>query len=246
MRIESVWFGGGIYERMARVFLATAQQWCPDWQINLRNVDVRDLDRHPRALPSHVANTQKMEEWNDIVQRAPNGSRLLLIDADTFFTRGITDVWRTRFDIAYTTKESRFPFNSGVVFVRANPRAKAFFRAWAEINREMLLDARSHSPWRQKYGGINQAAFGRMLESEAAEALNIVGLPCQEWNCEDASWAAFDPAVTRIVHVKSALRRAIFNGCPLSARKWGVRPLVDLWCQIEAEEVACPSTPLAS
>jgi len=246
MRIESVWFGSGIYERMARVFLATAHRHCPDWQINLRNVDVRDLDRHPRALPSHVANTQKMEEWNDIVQRAPNGSRLLLIDADTFFTRGITDVWRMRFDIAYTTKESRFPFNSGVVFVRANPRVKAFFRAWAEINREMLLDARSHAPWRRKYGGINQAAFGRMLESDAATMVQVIGLPCQEWNCEDSSWASFSPERTRIVHVKSALRRAIFSGCPLSARKWGVRPLVDLWCQIEAEEVACPSTLLAS
>lgn len=235
MRIESVWFGNGIYERMARVFLATAQQWCPDWQINLRNVDVRSLDRHPRALTSHVANTQKMEEWNDIVQRAPNGSRLLLVDADTFFTRGITDVWRTRFDIAYTTKESRFPFNSGVVFVRVSPQVKAFFEVWAEENRAMLVDASRHAPWRRKYGGINQAAFGRMLKSEAAEVLNIVGLPCQEWNCEDSSWVDFDPERTRIVHVKSALRRAIFSGCVLSARKPGVAALAELWRQHEAE-----------
>ena len=234
MRIESIWFGNGIYERMARVFLATAQQHCPDWKINLRNVGVRDLDRHPRALISHVANTQKMEEWNEIVQRAPNGSRLLLVDADTFFTRGITDVWRTRFDIAYTVKDSRFPFNSGVVFVRANLRVKAFFRAWTEINSEMLLDARSHSPWRQKYGGINQAAFGRMLESDAARKVRIIGLPCQEWNCEDSSWANFDPERTRIVHVKSALRRAIFSGCVLSARKPGVAAMADLWRQHEA------------
>ena len=247
MRIESVWFGSGIYERMARVFLATAHRHCPDWQINLRQIDEVDLPRHRAALPSHAANTQKMEAWNAIVQGSADGERILLIDSDTFFVNSVSDVWEREFDIAYTVKEeSRFPFNSGVVFVRVSPQVKAFFEAWAEENRAMLVDASRHSPWRHRYGGINQAAFGRMLKSEAAEALNIVGLPCQEWNCEDASWASFDPAVTRIVHVKSALRRAIFNGCPLSACKWGVKPLVDLWCQIEAEEVACPSTPLAS
>lgn len=234
MRIESLWFGSGKYERMARVFLATARQHCPDWRINLRQVNVMDLKHHSMAAQSHIANTQKMEEWNAIVQGAADGERILLIDSDTFFVRGISDVWDREFDLAYTVKESRFPFNSGVVFVRVSPLVKAFFAQWAAVNREMLLDARVHSSWRHMYGGINQAAFGRMLGTDEAKAIHILGLPCQEWNCEDASWRAFDPAVTRIVHVKSELRRAIFDKRRVPPRNPGVPPLAKLWERIEA------------
>lgn len=232
--IYSIWFGDGMYERMAKVFEYTAKKHCPNWDINVDHVEPVELEHHNMALPSHVANTQKMEAWNRVVQGAENGKRILLVDSDTFFTNGIDDIWEKDFDICYTSKKtSRFPFNSGVIFIRVSDKVKDFFNEWAEVNRNMLKNAKKHQPWRAKYGGINQAAFGWMLRSEEAKRLNIADVPCREWNCEDSSWASFDPNETRIVHVKSDLRRAIFRRGRQD--RHGVADLVKLWKSIEQE-----------
>lgn len=223
-----------MYERMANVFEYTARQHCPNWDINVDHVDPVELEHHNMALPSHVANTQKMEAWNRVVQEEENGKRILLVDTDTFFTNGIDDIWDLDFDICYTSKKvSRFPFNSGVVFVRVSDKVKDFFEEWAAVNRDMLRNARKHQPWRAQYGGINQAAFGQMLMSAQAARLHVRDIPCQIWNCEDSSWGTFDPHTTRIVHVKSELRRYIFRG-PRKVRE-GVPELAALWHSIEEE-----------
>lgn len=232
-RLEAPWFGGSeAFVRMARVLDYTARVHCPEWVVNVSHVPVQPLQAHDRAKDSHVQNTQKMEQWNAIVQGAADGERILLMDADTFITRPLYDVWEREFDLAYTSKDSRFPFNSGVMFLRVSAATKAFFEAWAAVNREMLTTASIHAPWRERFGGINQAAFGRMLES--GPSIDIAELPCREWNCEDSAWAHFDPEVTRIVHVKSALRRYLF---PRHVRlaKPGVPELAELWTALERE-----------
>ena len=55
--------------------------------------------------------------------------------------------------MAYTTKPSRFPFNSGVVFVRTTAATKRFIEAWRAENLRMLSDSRYHQTWRRQYGG---------------------------------------------------------------------------------------------
>lgn len=237
-RIEAVWFGDGKYERMAQVFAATARRHCPGWDLNLRKVDALDLHAHRSASQGHVSNTQKLEDWNAIVQAAPDGARILLIDADTFFTNPIDDIWEQDFDLAYTVKRSQFPFNLGVIFVRVSDHTRTFFTAWTEQNRRMLLHKVIHRQYRSRFGGINQASFGRVLETQAALAVNLLGIPCSEWNCEDSAWSMFDPADTRIVHVKSALRRAIFDSSKEDMAKPGVARLVEMWRGLEAETVA--------
>lgn len=64
--------------------------------------------------------------------------------------------------------------------------------------------------------------------------MNLLGIPCVEWNCEDSAWESFDPRKTRIVHVKSALRRAIFDRNAEDMAKPGVARLVEMWKDIEA------------
>lgn len=233
-RIEAIWFGNGIYERMAKVFLATATAHCPNWRVNLRRVDRVHLERHRFANDSHADNTQKMEQWNATVQNSRDGDRILLVDADTFFVNPIDDIWGREFDIAYTVKQAKFPFNSGVMFVRVTETTKAFFSDWAEENRRMLASSGAHAPWRRKYGGINQAAFGKMLKSPSAKSMSILAIPCREWNCEDSSWAAFDRDTTRIIHVKGALRRALFERRYTDLRRPGIAALVALWEEMES------------
>lgn len=113
--------------------------------------------------------------------------------------------------------------------------ARAFFAAWTAENRHMLQKKAVHRLYRSRFGGINQASFGRTLETDAVRGVNLLGIPCVEWNCEDSAWESFDPRKTRIVHVKSALRRAIFEPNAEDLSRPGVSRLVEMWKQLEAE-----------
>jgi hypothetical protein len=249
-RLVSFVFGESIYDRLARVLRHTARMHCPHWDVHIARVapathDPRDGQVLVSALgkASYLANTQKMLAWASVVEQAPDGLPLVLIDCDTFLTGPLDAVWDFSFDFAYTVKvpgwqqipqeawHPRIPFNSGVVFCRVSERVREFFRAWRDENLTMLRDRDHHRLWRNTYGGINQAALGRAMQSGWLRALHVHELPCQIWNCEDANWAKFGPE-TRIVHVKSALRLAIRGDGPALD---SFRPLVSLWRRLEAE-----------
>lgn len=227
--LYACYFGAGLqrqWPRLAHVLTATARQHCPDWTVWVESLPSPKAVL--RATPGHVANTHKLDRWCEMVTSAPDGARVLLIDADTVILRSLDPIWEQLFDVAYTIRPvpSRFPINAGVVAVRVNARSRAFVTAWRDENRRMLADPARHLPWRKKFGGINQSALGAVLASKATRELGLTQLPCAEWNCEDSTWSAFDPAVTRILHVKSQLRLAIFQGVSGAAR-W--KPLVALW-----------------
>jgi hypothetical protein len=233
-RLVAHWFGDNpIFERMARVLEFSARKNSPEWSIEVERVNPA-----PRVSPlgnaSHATNTQKMDQWNGVVQAADDDDRILLIDADTMVLLPLDPVWHLEFDLAYTAKDSRFPFNSGVVFLRVNARTRQFAAAWQEENARLLNTPAVHLEWRRRYGGVNQAALGAMLTRGIVEELGlaVAKIPCAEWNCEDSTWTAFDPERTRIVHVKSALRRGVFGIGPATPR---LRRLVRIWRLLERE-----------
>lgn len=240
-RLEACYFGEdrtGQWSRLAAVLRATAAAHCATWNINVRHIQPK---RHRSAAlrPSNVANTQKLEEWCRLVAEAPDGQPLLLIDADTVILRPLDDLWAKPFDLAYTVKPgARFPFNGGVLPVRVSPAVRAFFQTWWTENLRMLRDTAYHGPFRKRYGGLNQAAFGALLERGGCTDLQLLTLPCQEWNCEDATWRYFEPATTRILHIKDGLeqanlRKAIFDAKP-ALPPAHVAALAARWLAIEA------------
>ncbi len=230
-RLEACYFnagGDGRWERLARVLRATAHRHCPAWRISVRDVPASLIERGKRG---EACNTAKLEHWNNLVQTSPDGDRLLLIDADTFVVRPLEDIWDRPFDFAYTKRLSMFPLNGGVVFCRVSAKVRDFFARWTTENRR-LIETKSDQPqqWRRDYGGVNQASLAAILPEPIG--LEVVALPCAEWNCEDTSWAGFDPAVTRIVHVKSALRVACLESQPIPAH---LAELAKLWKSIDRE-----------
>ena len=230
-RFESVWFHGDShqYSRLARVLEHTVREHCPGWYVNVTEVEPTAV-RGPSGTQSHADNSWKLGHWARFVVEAPDGARLLLTDVDMFVTRDLDPLWDVDFDIAYTVRpaDCRLPLNGGVVAVRVSPMTRAFMEAWLATDRQFLADPEEHRPWRKKFGGMNQASFGRMLASPGG--VKFAALPCLEWNCEDSSWVDFDPEVTRIVHVKSALRMAVFGIGP-RARK--VKPLARMWSDLD-------------
>lgn len=218
----------GDWEQLAGVLRHTAHRHCPDWEIRVEHIEPTEM-YSSLGVPVHVFNTQKMEHWNRSVQELADGDVALLIDADTAILRPLDDVWDLDFDVAYTARPDgcRFPFNSGVVFLRVTEATKAFVQAWWEENARMLIDGTRHQWWNHKYGGINQASLGYAIEKQDSWGADLLALPCREWNCEDSTWAQFDET-TRIVHFKSALRSAI-TGNKAGLMVAGVPPLAELW-----------------
>lgn len=237
--LAAAYFGtaavGDQYGRLARVLEYTAGVHCPEWAIRVERLRAPTHYRSALNLPSHVTNSQKLEWWAGVVAAAEDGDRVLLIDADMMIVRPLDDVWDRPFDLAYTYRESgRLPLNGGVVFVRVSPATRRFVDRWFAVNQKFLANANDHRHWRTKYAGINQAAFGYMLERERDPDLAIAKLTCHEWNSENTTWAKFDPAVTRIVHLKSGLRRALFGmpGRPEYKR------LIAIWHELEKQATA--------
>lgn len=229
-QLYACYFGAGLrdqWPRLARVLAHTAAQHCPGWTVQIEAI-ARPRPQG-RVSAGYIDNTHKLDRWDAVAAAASDGTQLLLMDADTIILRPLDSVWALPFDVAYTVRPatSRFPLNAGVIFLRVSDRTRAFLRAWRDENRAMLQDAARHQPWRKRCGGINQAALGAVLASSTSTAdVAIARLPCAEWNCEDSTWPAFDPAVTRILHIKSQLRLAVFHGVSGVAR-W--KQLVALW-----------------
>jgi hypothetical protein len=240
-RLESTYFGdeGSDYARMGRVLEYTARKHCPHWAVNVRPIVPEPVQGTERSA-YFIANTQKLDIWCRTIEEAPAGDRVLLLDSDTLFVNGIDDIWDRDFDIAYTVRpEYIIPINTGAVFVRVTPETRAFMRRWREETTAMYRDVPHHLKWKEKYGGITQASLGCLLE-RGDHGLNLLTVLCAEWNCEDSAWGHFDPAFTRILHVKSGLRRLIFGGDvgPPQEPWWtneDLMPLARYWHGLERE-----------
>ena len=212
------------WTRLVRVLEHSVHAHCPSWTLDVAELPP-SAAYSPMGRQGDVANTRKLDAWADAVSAAAEGDRVLLLDADTLIRRPLDDVWSLPFDLAYTTKgkDSRYPFNGGVIFLRVSPATRAFVERWRDVNRFFLSPegSKEHQVWLPPFGGINQSALG-MLFTQPDHAwpeqfrgyrheLDVLRLPCLEWNCEDEHWDAFDPDVTRIVHVKSGLQKATLS-----------------------------------
>lgn len=217
------------WRRLSDVLLLSLVEHCQGWFVRVESIPARPWSSTRSA--SHHANTEKLDTWNRVVQAADNGTELLLLDVDTFALRSLDALWDRAFDVAYTVRAGqRYPFNAGVIALRVNDRSRAFMARWAAENTRMYVDRHYHRAYHRAYGGINQASLGALLEAEdRAPTVLRTMLPCQEWNCEDTSWADFNDE-TRIVHLKSNLRMVLFHRSVSPA----LQPIVRKWKAIEA------------
>lgn len=239
-RLEACYFGGERYRRMARVLEFSARRYSPGWAVHVQEIRP---SRYASALSndSHEHNTTKLAHWTQQVIEAPDGDRLLLMDGDMAIVQPLDLLLDLPFDLAYTVRPERcrYPFNGGVVAVRVGAGVRAFMAAWLQENLRMLTDRAYHRSPRSKYGGINQASFGHLLDIWPDHGLAIAQLPCAIWNCEDTGWAGFNQAVTRILHVKSGLRvAALGDGHDTIPAAKTLIPVAHWWRRLEREALA--------
>lgn len=225
----------GQYDRLARVLAHTAAVHCPGWDVRIERISP-DLPAPCTGNPSHAWNTSKLDWWNAVVQSCEDGDRVVLMDADMVIVRPLDPVWDRPFDLAYTVRrksESSLPFNGGFVALRVSERTKAVMQRWQMVNDLMCREGTDHAAYHRKYAGMNQSSFGCLLETGAFDGIQVAELSCQEWNC--CEWGGFKDN-TRVLHIKSRLRRAVFQCAPPTHPQYGdLRPLVDLWYRLEGD-----------
>lgn len=224
-RIESVYFGGREYERLAGVLSVSAKHHCPNWDINIRKIDNHNLKA---ALSSKYVNkglfpnnAHKALEWCRIVKESANGDRLLLIDADTFIRASIDEIWDLDFDYARTVRDYKWPWNSGVMFLRVNERTKLFFDYITEETFKMLRDAKYHAVFEERYGGIHQASIASVIDRNVVPDFKVIDIPCKIWNSEHTSRSLEDFRQAKIVHLLPSGRKKITKGASWTKdKKW--------------------------
>lgn len=224
----SRFWGGSDWSRMAAVLGASLARFCPDWTLDIAEV------RGYRPAGKLEGNSWKLEEWVRAALRYPDGTEILLLDADSLIGRSLDPLWSRAFDVALTLrpKGSRFPLNAGFVALRLSDATRRFLDLWLKRNRELMADAVRLRQLRGKYGGPNQSALCSLYDEGALKGLEILWLDCAEWNCEDTTWAEAGPR-TRIVHVKDGLRRCAL-GYPGRYSQHELR-LAAAWRRIEGE-----------
>lgn len=233
----SVWFDGGEpkwrdrWARLAAVLERTARASCPGWEVKVVSLPMPDREAWRHRRWSDVLNTAKLRVWAAQVAGVPDGTRLLLCDADMAVAGRLDDAWDLmRTDFAVCACPGRLPLNAGAIYLRVTPRTRALMATWAMENDLMLDDPALHLRWRQVYGGMNQASLGKVM-SEGRRIRQLTTLPSATWNaCVPQDWADFAPGRTRLLHVKSELRGAVLLG----ARHGNWRKAREFW---EANDV---------
>jgi hypothetical protein len=217
--------GRSDYTRLSRALERSVAANSPRTPIDITRVTPDDTLAAQRPDPADaglVANARKVVAWNEIVQAAPDGEALLLLDCDTLVL-GDLEI-EPAAAITYTARPSwaRLPFNAGVILVRGGSPARHFFADWTAENLRLLSDRSGHRPLRQKFGGLNQAALGVL---RARGGYDLATLPCVIWNCEHTCWPQFG-AETKILHLMGRMRAAALG---TREPEDDIRPMVELW-----------------
>jgi hypothetical protein len=214
VRIITVWFDNperNTYERLFGAFRRSITQHMPD--VPLEVIEPEAPSREGQDKYGFLANTLKLKLWLEALNGAEEGEHIIFADCDMLAMQSAEHAFDVDFDIAYTrrAKGDRVPINSGIVMVRNNEPARAFIQRWRSVNDVMYYeDKEFHAQWKKRYPGMNQAAFGYLLENDWCGA-KLHEYSTRQWNAVECDWSHIGPE-TVFVHFKGQLRRKAFSG----------------------------------
>jgi hypothetical protein len=237
MKIISVYFdydGDKKYSIMAKVLEESVKKNCPSADFEL----IKLQQPRYRTKRCFTSNTVKLAEWLRVMSET--NDNVIFMDCDMLVLNDLHNAFNSDFDIGYTKRNhSRIPYNGGVVFVKNTEKAHNFIALWKEINDKMYKDYSFHRKWRDKYAGMNQAAFGYIMEKCKFDA-KLKVFECSEWNVCREDWGNVKEEITKIVHIKSGLRRTVFGARHPDSR---LQKVVKLWFGYAVEAGLYPKIP---
>lgn len=196
------------YKKLLQVFESSVRKHMPE--ANFESIILEGEDRTDNMRCGRHANTRKLAVWADYIDNTDDD--VILADCDMLMLRSAEHAFDIPFDIAYTRRivVKNTPFNNGIMMIRPNERSREFMHRWLEVNNAMFLDEAFHAEWNRKYKGMNQTAFGYMLETGNHNA-DLHAYTTRQWNAVDPDWPYIDDE-TVFLHIKGALRQACLNG----------------------------------
>ena len=195
------------YKLLLDVFRYSCLKYMPRVKFNQICIKA-PVNNTGRALNFNY-NSVKLKHWLDFLKSTKD--TVILADCDMIALRSATHAFKYDFDIAYTerTRIKRIPNNGGIIFVRPNRRSINFFTEMLRVNNKMLHDKKFHEIWRHRYAGMNQAAFGYMLQRYTGQ-IKLHKYKTIEFNAVDCDWPHINNK-TVFVHCKSKLRKKILG-----------------------------------
>ena len=240
MKIVCVVFdfhGDNKYHRLYDVFKRSCEKVMP--HIKFEGIQMKPPTIKPGYSQGQNANVAKMRVWAQIMENAKE--MVCFADCDMLALKTIEDIEKIDFDVAYTCrKHSSIPVNGGIMFVRPTERGKAFMRLLNAVDDKMYCDKVLHQRWRSKYAGINQAAFGYVLEKHS-DVAKMVPISCEFWNSCCDTWREIG-GQTRIVHVKGPLRKLLVGNAPIGSFSPWLREVAALWHAYEGRAEVNPDS----
>lgn len=198
----------GMYEKLMNVFIASIKHNMPDANIIEKRVQAPPV----KSKRCFASNTLKLALWLKEMEKLPEGENICFADCDMLLLKSPEDVFENNFDIAYTVRLRKSPpVNGGIVFAKNTEKARQFMKRWHEINDKMYAEPSFHHHYRQKYAGMNQAAFGWLLEHPKEYTAKLFPVPCKTYNSCNETWHIIDDN-TRMIHIKGELRKTCIDG----------------------------------
>lgn len=151
---------------------------------------------------------------------------IAVADVDLMFIKSIEDVADLDFDIAITVrpKQKRAKYNTGLWFLKPSERSKLFIRKWIQKTNYLMKNFVRFTDYILSKSGIDQASL--CMTMDRIKDIKIIELPCQEWNATQSEWENVNEK-TRVIHIKSQLRLAVFNKKKDIAEY--MFPLIKIW-----------------
>lgn len=214
------------FHQMARCLRRSIQKNSPNADLLIRRTE---KPPETKWMPGFVTNNlRKLVLWHEWLRKQRDGDCCVLIDSDTIVLGDLREAFAEPFDICYTTRPGRVPFNCGVVFVRKGARSEEFFWRWSNHNRRLVKNQGLSLAHLREFAGGNQWALNETLKDLEADKFHcdVKTVPCARWNCEQETWREFS-ASTAILHVKSWLRAHLLNHVPFQSEEESeyLRPL---------------------
>lgn len=232
MKICTVQFcynGGMDYDELYRVYRESIRYHMPGMHVD--TIFINPPLRDNKRSYAYKYNSAKLAEWVKYIDSETDD--IILTDCDMLMTGDCSHAFDVDFDIAVTKRYSmpRRPYNGGVIMVRPNDRSRAFFHKMLEINDRMYNDIQFHRDYDKRYCGMNQAAFGWMVENYTDE-IDMHEYSTLEWNAVDSDWQHITEK-TVFVHIKGSLRRKVLNR---EVPSGPARYAMELWYDIAGYE----------
>lgn len=169
--------------------------------------------RYPQKIDygfQKISKKTELQSWY-ISNIALEGEKLCLLDFDTLVLSDTSDVFKDKFDIAYTIKsiknENMCPVNCGVMYVVKNESTDDFFCSLSLRVSVINKHEGSVRVAESTSGGIGQHVFLQMIKNTELKLFELCDIV---YNMHH-NWQLFSKN-TKIAHMKGGMWRRISTG----------------------------------